>query len=156
MRTDSYPSDVTDAEWESLVPYSVLMREDAPQREHDLREAFNALRYVVKTGCPWRFLPHDFPPWTAVYQQARRWLDNGVFEQVAHDLRAIVRVLAERQPDPSAVIFDARTIQSTLESGGSERLQRNSSLSTPTTATWSGTARPTRRLASSTWRARMS
>ena len=113
----AYGSDVTDAEWTFLLPYLCLMREDAPQREHSLRELFNALRYMVKTGCTWRFLPHDFPPWTAVYQQARRWLDNGVFEQIAHDLRAIVRVLTERQPDPSAVIFDARTLQSTPESG---------------------------------------
>jgi len=68
----AYGSDVSDAEWTFLLPYLSLMREDAPQREHPLRELFNGLRYVVKTGCPWRFLPHDFPPWTAVYQQARR------------------------------------------------------------------------------------
>src|SRR5438874_8365305 len=114
----AYGSDVTDAEWTFLLPYLCLMRQDAPQRGHSLRELFNALRYLVKTGCTWRFLPHDFPPWAAVYQQARRWLDHGVFEQIAHDLRAIVRVLAERRPDPSAVIFDARTLQSTPESGG--------------------------------------
>jgi transposase len=113
----SYPSDVTDAEWEFLLPYLTLMREDAPQREYPLRELFNAIRYVVKTGCQWRFLPHDFPPWTAVYQQARRWMDAGVFEQVAHDLRAIVRFLEERNPEPSATIFDGRTMQSTPESG---------------------------------------
>jgi transposase len=114
----AYPSDVSDAEWTFLLPYLTLMREDAPQRDHPLRELFNALRYLVKSGCTWRFLPHDFPPWAAVYQQARRWLHNGVFEQIAHDLRAIARALAERQPDPSAVIFDARTVQSTPESGG--------------------------------------
>src|SRR6476619_6586114 len=94
----SYPSDVTDADWEFLAPYLTLMREDAPQREHPLRELFNAVRYVVKTGCGWRLLPHDLPPWAAVYQQARRWLDHGVFAQIAHDLRAIARVLAARQP----------------------------------------------------------
>jgi transposase len=114
----SYPSDVTDAEWEFLVPYLVLMREDAPQREHDLREAFDALRYVVKTGCQWRFLPHDFPPWAAVYQQARRWLHAGVFEQITHDLRVIVRFLDGRADQPTRVILDARTLQSTPESGG--------------------------------------
>lgn len=114
----AYQTDVSDAEWTFLLPYLCLMREDAPQREHPLRELFNALRYLVKAGCGWRLLPHDFPPWTAVYQQARRWLQNGVFEQIAHDLRAIARALAERQPDPSAVIFDARTLQSTPESGG--------------------------------------
>jgi transposase len=114
----AYGTDVSDAEWTFLLPYLCLMREDAPQREHPLRELFNALRYLVKTGCGWRLLPHDFPPWAAVYQQARRWLDNGCFEQIAHDLRAIGRALAERQPDPSAVIFDGRTLQSTPESGG--------------------------------------
>jgi len=114
----SYPSDVTDAEWEFLLPYLCLMREDAPQREHPLRELFNALRYVVKTGCQWRFLPHDFPPWTAVYQQARRWVQAGVFEAVAHDLRIMVRLLAGRSEQPSAIILDARTLQSTPESGG--------------------------------------
>src|SRR6516165_10108903 len=113
----SYPSDVTDAEWEFLVPYLSLMREDAPQREYPLRVLFNAIRYVVKTGCQWRYLPHDFPPWTAVYQQARHWMHAGVFEQIAHDLRAIVRFLDEREPEPTATIFDGRTIQSTPESG---------------------------------------
>ena len=113
----SYPSDVTDAEWEFLLAYLSLMREDAPQREYPLRDLFNAIRYVVRTGCQWRYLPHDFPPWTAVYQQARRWIHAGVFEQAAHDLRAIVRFLDERKPEPTATILDGRTIQSTPESG---------------------------------------
>jgi transposase len=114
----AYPSDVSDAEWEFLLPYLTLMREDAPQRDHSLRDLFNAMRYVVKTGCQWRFLPHDLPPWTAVYQQARRWLQAGVFEQIAHDLRIVVRILEGREAHPSAVILDARTLQSTPESGG--------------------------------------
>lgn len=113
----SYPSDVTDAEWEFLLPYLTLMREDAPQRSHDMREVFNAIRYVVKTGCQWRMLPHDFPEWTVAYQQARRWMQAGVFEQVAHDLRVILRLVHEREPQPSATILDGRTLQSTPESG---------------------------------------
>ena len=75
-----YPSDVTDAEWEFLLPYLTLMRADAPQRSHDLREVFNAIRYVVRTGCQWRMLPNDLPDWTVAYQQARRWFQAGVFE----------------------------------------------------------------------------
>jgi transposase len=114
----SYPSDVTDGEWEFLLPYLTLMREDAPQREDALRELFNALRYVVKTGCQWRFLPHDFPPWTAVYQQARRWNEAHVFEAAAHDLREMIRLAMERGPHPTAVVLDERTLQSTPESGG--------------------------------------
>jgi transposase len=113
----SYPSDVADADWAFLVSYVTLMREDAPQREYPLRELYNGLCYVVKTGCQWRFLPHDFPPWTAVYQQARRWNDAGVFEAASHDLRVILRLVLEREPQPSAAILDGRTLQSTPESG---------------------------------------
>jgi transposase len=113
----SYPSDVTDAEWEFLVPYLTLMREDAPQRSHDMREVFNAIRYVVKTGCQWRMLPHDLPAWTVAYQQARRWIQAGVFEQIAHDLRMCLRLLDGRDEQPSAIIMDGRTLQSTPESG---------------------------------------
>ena len=113
----SYPSDVKDDEWEFVVPYLTLMTEDAPQREYPLRAVFNALRYVVKTGCPWRYLPNDFPPWTVVYQQARRWVDAKVFQSIVHDLRMVARLNTERAEDPSAVILDARTLQSTPESG---------------------------------------
>lgn len=116
-RTSAYPSDVTDDQWDFLLPYLTLMKEDAPQRDHALRDLFNAVRYVVRTGVQWRYLPHDFPPWSAVYQQARRWLHAGVFEAIAHDLRIVERVLKERDKDPSAVILDGRTLQSTPESG---------------------------------------
>src|SRR5262245_15042901 len=112
-----YPTDVTDDEWAFVAPYLALLREDAPQREHPLREVLNALRWVVKAGCPWRLLPHDFPPWEAVYQQARRWVAAGCFEAMAHDLREILRVVAGRGAAPSAAILDSRTVQSTPESG---------------------------------------
>ena len=113
----AYPSDVTDDEWAFVSPYLVLMDEAAPQRTHDLREVFNGLRGIVRTGAQWRMLPHDFPPWAAVYQQTRRWLRAGVFEQMVHDLRVLIRVAAGRAPQPTAVIFDGRTVQSTPESG---------------------------------------
>ena len=112
-----YPTDVTDDEWAFVAPYLALVREDAPQRTHDLREVFNALRWLVKAGAPWRLLPHDFPPWEAVYQQARRWLAAKVFEHMADDLRAVLRVAAGRHPNPSAAVLDSRTVQSTPESG---------------------------------------
>src|SRR5262245_7886885 len=103
-----YPSDVTDDEWAFVAPYLTLMREDAPQREHALRDVFDALRWLVKTGCQWRFLPGDFPPWEAVYQQARRWLAAGRFEAMAHDLRELLRIASGRHPCPSGVILDSR------------------------------------------------
>ena len=117
VRKATYPTDVTDAEWEFCAPYLTLMKEEAPQREHSLREVFNALRYVVRAGCPWRLLPNDLPPWWTVHQQAQRWIKAGCFEGMADDLRALLRELAERSPQPSAVILDGRTMQSTPESG---------------------------------------
>jgi transposase len=116
-RKSTYPSDVTDEQWEFLLPYLTLMSEDAPQRGYSLREVFNALRYVVRTGIQWRYLPNDFPPWSAVYQQTRRWMAAGVLEAIAHDLRIIERILQDRDEQPSAVVLDARTLQSTPESG---------------------------------------
>ena len=114
----SYSSDVSDAEWEFLLPYLTLMRTDAPQRGHDMRESFNAIRYVIKTGCQWRMLPNDLPDWTVAYQQARRWIAAGVFEEISHDLRVILRLVEGREGQPTAAIFDGRTLQSTPESGG--------------------------------------
>ena len=73
----SYPSDVSDAEWEFLVPFLTLMREHAPQREYSMRDLFNAMRYVVKTGCQWRFLPREFPPRSTVQGYFYRWRDDG-------------------------------------------------------------------------------
>jgi transposase len=111
------PSDVSDEEWAFLVPYLTLMREDAPQRTHALRELFNGLRYVARTGLQWRSMPNDLPPWPAVYQQTRRWLDAGVFEAIIADLRGLIRIGEGRSAQPSAMILDSRTLQSTPESG---------------------------------------
>jgi len=113
-----YPTDVSDEEWEFCAPYLTLMREDAPQREHALREIFNALRWMVRAGCPWRLMPTNFPPWKAVHEQTQRWIRAGVFEGMVHDLRVLLRVVLEERPgQPSAAIIDSRTVQSTPESG---------------------------------------
>jgi len=113
----SYPTDVSNEEWAFCVSYLTLMTEEAPQRVYPLREIFNALRYLVKTGGAWRMMPHDLPPWPVVYQQTQRWIKAGCFEAMAQDLRAILRLALERKADPSAVILDSRTLQSTPESG---------------------------------------
>lgn len=112
-----YPTDVSDEEWAFLVPYLALMREDAPQRRYALRELFNGLRFIARTGLQWRSMPHDLPPWSAVYQQTRRWIAAEVFATVIADLRELIRVGEGRAPQPTAVMLDSRTLQSTPESG---------------------------------------
>jgi transposase len=114
---ESYPSDVSNQEWAFCAPYLTLMREDAPQREHSLRELFNGLRWLVRAGCPWRMMPNDLPPWYAVQQQTQRWLRAGCFESMAEDLRVLLRLNLRRADAPSAAILDSRTLQSTPESG---------------------------------------
>jgi transposase len=117
MTRRSYPSDVSDEEWAFVAPYLALLPLDTPQRRHDLREVFNALRYLVRSGAPWRMLPNDLPPWEIVYQQTARWLGAGVFEAMVHDLRALLREVVGRKAEPSAVVLDSRTLRSTPESG---------------------------------------
>lgn len=117
MDRTPYPSDVSDEEWAFVAPYLTLMTEEAPQRRYPLREVFNALRWIVRTGAPWRMLPHDFPPWPVVYQQAQRWIKAGCFERLVHDLRVLLRKAQGREAQPTAAILDSRTIQSTPESG---------------------------------------
>jgi transposase len=117
MERKAYPSDVSDEEWALVAPYLTLMTEDAPQRDYPLREVFNGLRWIVRTGAQWRWLPHDLPPWYVVYQQSRRWMKAGVFESLVHDLRAVLRIAEGRNENPSGSIIDSRTLQSTPESG---------------------------------------
>jgi transposase len=117
MTRNPYPSDVSDDEWAFVAPYLTLMTEDAPQRDHSLREVFNGLRWLARSGAQWRMIPNDLPPWYTVYQQTQRWLNAGVFEDLTHDLRSVLREIAGRAPQPSAAIFDGRTLQSTPESG---------------------------------------
>lgn len=117
MTRKPYPTDVSDEEWEFIAPYLTLMTETAPQREHSLREVFNGLRWMVRAGSGWRLMPHDLPPWYTVYQQTQRWIRAGVFEAMVDDLRELLRLLAGRNAQPSAVILDSRTLQSTIESG---------------------------------------
>jgi len=113
-----YPSDVRDEAWHFVLPDPTLLRGDAPPRGHDPRALCNALRWLVRTGAPWAYLPHEFPAWTAVSRQARRGIAAGVFAAMNHDLRALLRVAAGREPVPTAVILDRRTRQSTPMSGG--------------------------------------
>jgi transposase len=72
MARQAYPSDGSDDEWALVAPYLTLMTEDAPQREHSMREVFNGLRWIVRSGAAWRMRPHDLPPWPTVYPVSLR------------------------------------------------------------------------------------
>lgn len=117
MAGEGYPSDVTDEECAFVLPYLLLCREDSPQRKHDLRTVFDAVRYVARTGGQWRFLPRDLPPWWVVYQQMQRWIQAGCFEFLVEDVRSLLREWGGRKGQPTAVCIDSRTLQSTPESG---------------------------------------
>ena len=93
------------------------MVQDAPQREHPLREVFNGLRWMVRTGAPWRMIANDLPPWHTVYEQTQRWIKAGCFEAIVHDLREMLRLAGGRKAQPTAAVFDGRTLRSTPESG---------------------------------------
>lgn len=117
MTRKTYPSDVTDEEWHLIAPYLALIPLDAPQRDHDPREVFNALRWMIRTGAQWRYLPHDFPDWQVVQQQAQRWIDRGCFENLVHDLREMLRLKQGRDAQPTGSVIDSRFVPSTPESG---------------------------------------
>ena len=112
-----YLSDVSDEERAFVAPYLALVREDAPQRTRDLREVFNALRWIVRAGAPWRMMQGDLPPWEAVYRQSHGWLRAGIFDAMVDDLRALLSLAQGKNERLSAVILDTRTLQSTPESG---------------------------------------
>src|SRR5258708_13262171 len=105
-----YPTDVSDDEWAFVAPYLTLLSEDALQRCYPLREVFNALRWIVRAGAPWRLLPTNFPPWPTVYQQTRRWLDAGGFEALVHDLRCLLREAQRGPGQPSAALVHTRRL----------------------------------------------
>ena len=113
-----YPTDVSDDEWAFVAPYLILLPEDAGQRTYSLREVFNGLRWITRAGAPWRMMPNDLPPWWVVYQQTQRWIAAGCFAALVDDLRLLLREAQGRQRQPTAAIFDSRTLQSTPESGG--------------------------------------
>lgn len=112
-----YRSDVDDETYLFMLPYLLLVPEDAPQRKYPLREVLNAALWIGRTGSQWDMLPHDFPPYKIVHQQVMRWFEHGCFENIAHDLEMLTREETGRNSVPSVAIIDSRTLQSTPESG---------------------------------------
>lgn len=113
----AYPSDVTDAEWVILDPLVPTAKPGGRPETHSRREIVNAIFYVLRSGCQWRMLPHDFPPWETVYDDFRRWRNDGVWEEINHVLREKLRHRSGREKSPTAVIIDSQSVKTT-ERGG--------------------------------------
>lgn len=117
MPRKAYPSDLTDRQWAVLEPLLPPPKPGGRPRSVDLREVVNGLLYLLHTGCPWRSLPNDLPPWGTVWTYFRQWRDDGTLERLHDELRDQVRQQANRDHDPSAVIIDSQSVKTT-EKGG--------------------------------------
>ncbi len=117
MERHPYPSDLTDAQWAVLEPLLPPPKPTGRPRVVDRRELVNAILYVLRTGCPWRHLPHDLPKWSTVQSCFRRWRLDGTWERVHDALREQVRERAGRARAPSAAIVDSQSVKTT-EKGG--------------------------------------
>jgi putative transposase len=117
---EPYSSDLTDAQWALVEPMLTRPRRSDGRgrpREVDVREVLNAILYVLREGCRWRSLPHDFPNWNTVYWYFAKWSDDGTLVRIHDTLRRQVREQMGRDPEPSAVIIDSQSVKTTAKGG---------------------------------------
>jgi len=107
----AYPSDLTDEQWAYIEPLLPKQDKRGRKAQHPRREMLNALLYLARSGCAWRMLPHDLPPWEAVYAFWKRLVEKGSLIAISDALRLEIRLQEEREPEPSLVIVDSQSVQ---------------------------------------------